>query len=232
MNLLDILAIIFILVGGLLGYKKGAIKGLISFVSLLAIAIVAYQFKGYLSTFFIKTLPFFNFAGNLQNIYAVNIGLYDASAFFIIFILLYCLLNILLAISGFVDILTEKSILLDIPNKILGVIVGLIESIITVFIIGIIMLEVTQSQRFVMESTAVKGILERTPIVNVVFKDTIASSENIYFAIKDSEKIEDKTNTNVAILTYYVRYGIVKSDVVQECIDNKKMHLDNVIIAS
>lgn len=230
MKLIDIIAILFILLGGFLGFKKGAIRGIIQFIGLVAIAIVAYQFKGFLATLFIKNLPFFNYAGNLEGLLAVNIMLYDAFAFMIIFIILYCILNILLTISGLIDILVKATIILEIPSKIVGIIIGLIESIIFVFVAGVFLLEFPQTQKFIMESTIIKPIVERTPIVNVVFKDVIASSENIYNEVVKSQGLEDKKSANVDILEHIVSYGVIDATVIQEVMDNGKLPLDNVMI--
>ena len=54
MGIVDICAIGIIILGALVGFKKGAIKSLVQLVGLVSIVVVAYQFKGILGNFFIK----------------------------------------------------------------------------------------------------------------------------------------------------------------------------------
>lgn len=230
MKIIDIIALLFILLGGFIGYKRGAVKGLVQFICLLAISIVANQFKGYLTTILVKNLPYFNFAGRLVNLQSVNVFLYDAFSFLIIFIVLYCVLNILLTISGLLEILDKASFILELPSKVVGVILGILESIIFVFVAGVFFLEVPQTQTWIVGSSVVQPIVERTPIVNVIFRYTIASSEKVELRIEQAQNEEDKQNANVDILSYCVGYKIVDASIIQEAIDNNKLPLPNVTI--
>ena len=61
MKISEIVIIIIILLGALIGFKKGAIKEIFELVGTISIIIIAYLLKGYLASLLIKLLPFFNF---------------------------------------------------------------------------------------------------------------------------------------------------------------------------
>jgi len=231
MSVLDIGAIVIILLGALLGFKKGAIKSLIQLVGIVAIVIVAYQFKGLLGNFFIRFLPFFNFGGALNELYAMNLLVYQGIAFVIIFVLLYCILNILINLSGILDLLVKLTIILELPSKIIGAILGAVEAVVFVFILGFTMLQIGQTQKYVMESKVTKTIVERTPVVRDVFAGTISASMDIYKSIENYQTTKNSVATNLEIITYLMQVGMVDDTLVQEAIDNGKLHMPNVVVS-
>ncbi|MBR4230539.1 MAG: CvpA family protein [Bacilli bacterium] len=233
MNVVDICSIVIIILGALAGFKKGAIKGLIQLIGLIAIVIVSYQFKGYFANIMIKYLPFFNFSGPLKDLYAINFLIYEGIAFVVIFILLYCVLNILINLSGIIDLLIKMTIILEIPSKIIGIVIGAIESLMFVFVIAFALLQVGPTQKYIMESNFTRKIVERTPIVNSVFAQGIVASEEIYNTIKESQDAENKTEANLNIIRSLIRFGVVDARDIQIAINaNKLPGLSNVVVAS
>ena len=233
MNVVDICSIVIIILGALAGFKKGAIKGLIQLIGLIAIVIVSYQFKGYFANIMIKYLPFFNFSGPLKDLYVINFLIYEGIAFVVIFILLYCVLNILINLSGIIDLLIKMTIILEIPSKIIGIVIGAIESLMFVFVIAFALLQVGPTQKYIMESNFTRKIVERTPIVNSVFAQGIVASEEIYNTIKESQDAENKTEANLNIIRSLVRFGVVDARDIQIAINaNKLPGLSNVVVAS
>lgn len=233
MNVVDICSIVIIVLGALIGFKKGAIRGLVQLIGLISIVIVAYQFKGIFANIMIKYLPFFNFGGPLKDLYAINFLIYEGIAFVVIFVLLYCVLNILINLSGIIELLIGLTIILEIPSKILGAVIGAIESLVFVFVVAFVMLQFGPSQKYIMKSNFTKKIVERTPIVNAVFAKTIVASEEIYNTINDGENVEDKTEANLDIIRVVIRYGIASAPDVQIAINNGKLPgMENVVVAS
>ena len=232
MAIVDIVAILALLLGAFLGYKKGAISSLVHLIGLLAIVIVAYQFKDKLADIFIEYLPFFNFGGNLKDLYALNFLLYEGVAFIVMFVLLYCLLNILLNLSGFIDLLLKVTIIFDLPSKIVGAILGAVQAIIYIFVISFTLLTIGQTQGVVMDSTISRGIVERTPIVNMVFRTGIGATENIYFSVEEYKPEEEQMiDVNLEIITFLMKYKVVSCDLINECINNGKLQMENVVVA-
>ncbi|MBE6156026.1 MAG: CvpA family protein [Firmicutes bacterium] len=232
MGIVDICAIGIIILGTLIGLKKGAIKSFVQLVGMVAIVIVAYQFKGYLGDLLIKIMPFFNFGGAFNELYSLNLLLYQGIAFAIIFILLYCILNILINLSGILDLLVKLTIVLELPSKIIGAILGAVEALVFVFVGAFVLLQNPATQKHVMESKFTIKIVQRTPVVYDVFRKAISASEEIYEQVKMHQENGNMLEANLEIIRSLVKYDIVKAEVVQGAINSGKMRMPNVVVAS
>lgn len=232
MKIVDIIAIVIIALGALAGFKRGAIKSLVQLVGIVAIVIVAYQFKGILGNIFIKYLPFFNFGGVLSELYSINILIYQGIAFVIMFVLLYCVLNILINLSGILDLLIKLTVILELPSKIIGTVLGAVESLVFVFVLGFTLLQIAPTQKYVMESKILLPIVEKTPVVRDVFYRANAAAADTYRTVQKYQESGNSLEANLEILRTLVVSGAVKANVVQECIDNGKLHMDNVVFSS
>ena len=76
MSIVDIFIIVFILIGGLLGLKRGAVKEFISAIGFFVIVVLSFLLKNPLSVIFYENLPFFKFGGIFKGVTALNIGLF------------------------------------------------------------------------------------------------------------------------------------------------------------
>ena len=63
MKIIEIVILVIMLLGVLIGLKKGAVKEIFELIGTLAILIISYLLKSYLTALLIKTMPFFNFKG-------------------------------------------------------------------------------------------------------------------------------------------------------------------------
>ena len=231
MKISEIVIIIIILLGALIGFKKGAIKEIFELVGTVSIIIIAYLLKGYLASFLIKLLPFFNFKGYV-GLYSINFLIYDVISFIIIFVLLYCILNILINLAGFIDKLINLSVIFALPSKIIGLVLGMVNALVFVFLLCYIAMQIPHTQKYVMESKVSTSILERTPIVNVVCSKGILVSEDVYNKLLGySFNEEDTQDMNLQIATSVAKYGLVDKTLIQEAINAGKLNLEHVIIA-
>ena len=62
-TVVDILIIVFLLLGTYAGWRKGLIKSLVNFIGLIAVVILSFYLKTFIANFLIDTMPFLNFAG-------------------------------------------------------------------------------------------------------------------------------------------------------------------------
>ena len=231
MKISEIVIIIIILLGALIGFKKGAIKEIFELVGTISIIIIAYLLKGYLASLLIKLLPFFNFKGYV-GLYSINFLIYDVISFIIIFVLLYCILNILINLAGFIDKLINLSVIFALPSKIIGLVLGMVNALVFVFLLCYIAMQIPHTQKYVMESKVSTSILERTPIVNVVCIKGILVGEDVYNKLSNySFKEEDTQDMNLQIATSVAKYGLVDKTLIQEAINAGKLNLEHVIIA-
>ena len=75
-SIVDALIVIFIILGGIIGYKNGFIREGIHFVGVILIVIISFMLKDSLMVLLYENLPFFNFFGIIKGISAINILFY------------------------------------------------------------------------------------------------------------------------------------------------------------
>ena len=135
MNILDIVIALVLIMSAIIGFKRGAIKEVVSLVGIIIVFILAFSLKGVLGNVLCKWLPFFNFAGNLEGVTVLNILLYQLIAFLIIYSLLFSVYMIVVKISGVVQKLVHMTIILWLPSKLIGAVVAFITGYVMVFVV-------------------------------------------------------------------------------------------------
>ena len=226
-TVVDILIIVFLLLGTYAGWRKGLIKSLVNFVGLIAVVILSFYLKTFIANFLIDKMPFFNFAG-LNGLSSVNILIYNVISFVFVFVILYCLLNIIISITGFIDTLLKFTVIWIIPSKILGAIVGLLESWLYLFLLLFVLSAFNVTSSFVLDSKIATFMLDNTPVVKNVFGGTYRAIKKVYSNV---EELENKTpeELNLRILQIEITNGLVTKEKAQELIDNGKIDLGDVI---
>ena len=119
-NIVDIIIIIFILLCGVVGYKRGVFKQLVLCVGLILIFYLAYKFKDPVGEFFLLRFPIFDFPNLFKGVVTLNIIVYQTLAFVLVLAVLLLIFDFILSITGLFEKLLRITIILGIPSKILG----------------------------------------------------------------------------------------------------------------
>lgn len=230
-TLVDIILIAFIILGTYMGTRKGLIKSLVSFVGLVAIVIISYSLRVHLAGFLIDTMPFFDFGGDLAGLTSLNILIYNLIAFVVIFIVLYCILNIVIAVTGFIDTLLKFTVIWIIPSKIGGAIVGFLESWIFLFLVVFVLAQFSFTNNLIKDSGISNVILNNTPVIGNYLGGASRAAQEIYEGIEEYAKDETKTteDLNLYILQVEINYGLVSKEKATELMEIGKIGLDNVM---
>ena len=181
LNILDIVIIMFILMGGIVGMKRGVIKQSVMTIGMLIVVILSFILKNPVSSLMYKYLPFFTFGGLLKDLTVLNIILYELIAFSIVFS----------RISSIFERLLKFTIILAIPSKILGFILGIVEYYLVVFIILFIvsspMFHIKDID-FVRESKLKDTVLNNTLGLSSMLNNTLETFNDIDILIKNKDK--------------------------------------------
>ena len=228
-NIFSVVIILLILLCGVIGSKRGILKELVVIVGTIIVFVIAFLFKDILAGVLCTYLPFFNFKIPLGNLISLNIIFYQLIAFLIIVIVLRFILQILIDVTGILSKIINATIILALPNKLLGFIVGLIEGYILMFIIlNVIAIPMSGSSLF-MNSGVRKYIVNETPVLN----DTIGG---LNYAIDDvlSLSSKDDRNTNdLKVIDIMLKYKTVSVEFMDKVKETGKLDtitgLDNVI---
>lgn len=230
MNFVDIVIIVLMLLGGFAGFRKGAIRTIVQLIGSISVIILAYTFKDALADFVMGFMPFIHFGGLFTGISSINIIFYELVSFLVIFILLYCVLNILLNISGLIDTITKLTVVFDLPSRIIGAIVGLLDGLVYAFLICFVALQLNVTTKYVNESTLGIILLERTPFISQVTAKTTVTMEKIYEIISTASE-EERKNLDKDVLQELVTYQIITKEEATKYMEDKKIEIENFTFA-
>ena len=223
MKIVDAIIILFLLLGAVIGFKKGFIRTLVSLIGVFAVILLTMYLKKPVVTFMYTYLPFFNFGG-----YTIfNVFLYESIAFLLIYVLLSSVLGIIINITGIVEKILNATILLGAISKILGAIAGVLEMLLFIFIGLFVCSRIKPINPYILESRTSRIILARTPLISNAAAPTTASLNEIYKLEKENLENEDQEKFNLDSLMILVRYNVVSKEQAVKFIKDGKIKISN-----
>lgn len=200
-NIVDVIVILMILMGAIVGFKNGVIKTGTRFIGLFVIIIISFILKDKLMVLMYENLPFFDFFGIIKGIDAINILFYQLLSFLIIFIGLLFILRVLLVITGLIEWLLKMTVFLSIPSKILGLFLGALEYYVYLFIALYILNMPVFGLTFISDSKLGMNILENTPILSNLVDDTVKVYADVWDVVKNRGDLSDKEINTFVLAT-------------------------------
>lgn len=234
MNILDIAIVLVLIMSAIIGFKRGAIKEVVSLVGIIIVFILAFSLKGVLGNVLCKWLPFFNFAGNLEGVTVLNILLYQLIAFLIIYSLLFSVYMIVVKISGIVQKIVHMTVILWLPSKLIGAVVAFITGYVMVFVVLLALLIPLKDTDIFKNSKFANYIVYDTPILASSSENISTSINEIYELGEDLSKGDiSKNEANVKTMDILLKYKVVSAETARELVVLDKLDgisgLDKVI---
>lgn len=223
MGIVDIIILIFLAFGALLGFKRGFTRQLVSLVGIFVIIILSYLFKNPVSVFLYNNLPFFNFGGIFKDITVLNVLVYEVIAFFIVFFVLTIIFRILVKITNVFEKILNATIILGIPSKILGAVLGVVQNLIYTFIILYILSLPTFNLDIIKDSKVGNLILDKTPILNKIANKTLSVFNQV---VELKEEYDTTTNVgeyNQKTLNIMIDSGVITQENAKKLIEKGKI---------
>jgi len=223
MKLYDIIILVILGLFALLGFKRGFFKSLVIFVGVILVLVFSYYFKNYLGDFFTLNLPFIKF-NNLGVTDTLNIIMYQALAFWLMLIIFSLVYKIIVTISGIFEKILKMTIILGIPSKLLGLLVGLLEGIIIVYIALFFISQPYFNIDVSSNSNYANVILTKTPLISSYLEKTVS----IY---DEAKEVINETNGNekdLKIADLILKNKITSKEVMQKLVDNGKIKVEGI----
>lgn len=226
MNVVDVIIIALLILGGVAGFKAGVIKKLTDFIGMFVVIILAFYLKNYISVIMYENLPFFNFFGLINGIDALNILLYEVIAFLVIFIALLFVLKVVLMLTGLAEKILKATVILSIPSKLFGIVVGVIEMYVYLFLILVIVSLPIFDSSFLKDSKMNNFILNNTPVLSGVSEEIIDIYGDVYNII-DNRKNKTNEQLNEEILKVLIDKKVVTKESAKKLVDKNKIHIND-----
>ena len=222
LNIVDVIIILIILLGGLVGFKEGAIKKLTSIIGLIAVVILSFMLKNYLSVFFYENLPFFNMWGIFKGIQVLNILFYELLAFAIISSVLTLIYRVILGITGIIENILKATIILSIPSKILGFFIGLFEYYIWIYLFLFILTLPVFNIKDIYESKTAMFMITKTPILSKYTGKTVDIYNDLY-SIIDNRENKANEQVNEEAMELMLKHDIITPESAQKLVERNKV---------
>lgn len=223
MNIVDIVILILLAFGALIGFKRGFTRELVSLVGIFVILVLSFILKNPVSVFLYNNLPFFSFAGIFKDVTVLNILLYEVIAFFAVFFVLTIIFRLLLMVTKIFEKILTMTIIFGIPSKVLGAILGVIEDLIYIFIILYILNLPTFNLNLIKESKVGNTILDKTPVLHQVCDKTLSVFNEIAKLKEEYQNTSNVKEFNQKALNIMIDNGVITKDNAQGLIDKGKI---------
>lgn len=227
--IVDVIIFLLILSSALLGLKRGFTKELVCFLGFFIIIILAFILKNPLSSLMYEYLPFFKFSWIIKGATSLNIILYEIISFFIVLSLLTIIFKVLVFATTIFEKILKITVVLGIPSKILGFVVGILEGIVWSFIILYIINLPFFKTDILKDSKIASSILNKTPILTTMTKDTIKASEEVSKLIDDYKtKNKFDSSFDYKAIDIMLEHKIVKPSSIEKLKEKNKIKVKNI----
>ena len=222
--IIAIVILAYIILGMYDGYKKGFFDYFIKLGGFIVIVVLAYFLKKPLSVFLYTHLPFFKLGGIFEGVSSLNIVIYELIAFIAVFIVLYIIYKVICLVTNVIDKLVNKIPLIGLPNKLLGLGLGFLRAILTLyFVVAVIKIGSNFFGYQMVPSAA--DYITKIPIVKKTFGATIDSLEEITKLAKEYENTQDKEEFDMKVLEILNKYALIDKENIDVLIDEGKIKL-------
>jgi len=224
MNIVDIIILVFFVISVYSGFRKGVVNSIVTLVGTIAVFILSFYLKTPVSIFMYEHLPFFSLNGIFENITVINILIYEGISFLLTFLVLSILVKILARVTGLIDKVLGKLVLLGLPSKILGGVVGLLQGYLLIFLVLFAISSFTKPSNYIEKSKVSYFILTKTPVLSSIVDDTVASVKEVYdicLRNKDADK------ANLESLDVLMKYEVLSYESANNLLESGKLKFDN-----
>lgn len=228
MTIVDAVIIGLIIALAMTGLKNGFFKQTVLTIGTILVFVISYKFKDVIANFLSFNLPFFKFKGVFLGLDTVNIIMYQMISFLILVVLLSAVLAIILKITGVFEKILRFTIILGIPSKILGFIVGLIEAYVIVFIALFFLSQPAVEFDILKESKYAPVILESSPVLSKTVKSTNDTINEMYILVDDYIKDKNANKFNKNSIDIMLKNKLITVDYVEKLREKGKIDISGL----
>ncbi len=228
MNFVDIIMIILLIYGAYKGYRYGGFSAAINLAGTILVFVLAYFIKNPVSEYMYLHWPFISFGGIFSGISVFNIIFYEGLAYVLCVVVLSIILKIILKLTGIIDKILDATIILALPSKIFGIVCGLFQYFIYVFLILFVMAQISFTSKYYNESYLGDKILSNTPGLSLITKNIYNSVSEVYNICFEHKNDDDKTDANLLSLAALLKYNVITTDGVKLLVDNNKLRINKI----
>jgi uncharacterized membrane protein required for colicin V production len=228
MSTIDIIIIFLLIIGAFLGYRKGALRSIISLIGLITVFVLSYSLKNILTKYFYTNFPFFDFKGYIKGASVLNIFFYEILAFVLTAIILLALLSVIGKLSGLLQKILDGTVILGLFSRLVGAVVGTLEIYMIIFTCLYILNFPVFTSNILENSYFSNKILYKTPLINNILSKSNTAIEEVKSLKTMYKETKDVDKFNYESLNILLKYEIITKDSVEILVDNNKLHIKDI----
>ncbi len=223
MNSLDIIIIVCIVISAVLGFKRGFTNSAIKSLGGIAELVLAYLLKNPVSLILYDKLPFLRF-GMIKNTDVINVFVYEVLAFLICLIAFSLIRKILSGVTSIFEKFLTATIVLGIPSKIIGAVVGALACYIWLFLTIYLYIMIWPGAYGLENSKLATKILYDTPVLSAYSDkslDVLKEFNELKNAYDDKTISEDEYTYEAFDL--FIKYDFIKIETLEKLVSKGKV---------
>ena len=135
------------------------------------------------------------------------------------------MLKVLIVVTGFIEWLLKMTVFLRFPSKVLGIVVGILEYYVYIFVVLYVLSIPMFNLTFVNDSKFANVILDDTPILSDMVDDTVDVYVDVWEIIKDKNNNVNKTNT--LVLATMLDNKLITVESAKKLVETNKVIVDD-----
>ena len=191
--IISIVILIFLSFGVLLGIKRGFTYQLIKMLGILVVLILSYLLKDIVASIFIEYFDFIKIDTSISIIF------YRMLSFILLCFIFRLILQLLLKVSKVFENILKATVILSIPSKILGGILGFVEYYIYIFII-LLILNLPFMPIDINESKIASSMINKTPLMSTKLDTSL---------FKDLKEVVDSNGSTEDYLKVLLKHRLI-----------------------
>ena len=221
MNIFDIVIILLIILSAVSGFKQGALKSGVKLIGTILVYIIAFNLKDKVGILLCKIFPFFE----LDGLVTLNILIYQLIAFVLIASVLFGIFSLVMKLTGIIQKIVDLTIILTIPSKILGAVIGLIEGYAIMFIILVILSIPLRNVELFQESKLADKMINDSPILTKSLGGVAESLTDIFkiTSIISDNGVDKNSQINLDIMDTFLKYNVINKEDAISLIETGKL---------
>lgn len=227
-GIVDAFIIGIILIFGVGGLKNGFFKQTVITIGTILLFVISYYLKDFVADFLSYNLPFFDFGGDMIGLVSLNIIMYQLIGFILVFVVLSVIFGIIVKITGIFEKILKFTIILGIPSKILGFLLGLVEGYVVVFIALFFLHQPIVDVKVLGDSKFMDPILSSSFVLSNVVSDTNDVIDEVYVLVDDYLKDKDVHKFNVKSIDTMLKYKVIDVDYMDKLIEKDKINIPGI----
>lgn len=227
--LVDVIILLILGLWGVLGLKRGFIKQGVMTIGTILVYVLAFYLKNPVAEFLSLNLPFITFGGIFKGITSINIIFYQLISFIIVVSLLQVVLNVVVKLSSALEKILKFTIILGIPSKILGFILGLVEGFVVVYIGLFFLTQPLFNLDIFNDSKLTDKVLKDIPVLSNVSKGMVNTFNDIY-TLTDNYYNENlsSNNFNLQAIDVMLKNKVISVEYVEKLEDKGKLEISDL----